>query len=234
MHEKGGFNTTQQRNTAGFGFLHDGSVDFIERFLAEHVFSLGSVQELADPAAFMLAFAGSELPNATGTFLEPPGPPSLDTHAAVGKQVILPTSDPELQNRLSTLLTLAEASKIGLVVKGRVAGEDRGYTYAGMDLYQSDRAIDTPLHFHLVAAANQDGAVITFTAVPLGTETRIGIDRDRDGFFDTDETDACADPADASSTPNNAVCCVADTNGDGLLSPADFNAWILNFTAGCP
>lgn len=234
MHEKGGFNTTQQRNTAGFGFLHDGSVDSIERFLAEPVFSLGSVQELADLTAFMLSFAGSELPNATGTLLEPPGPPSLDTHAAVGKQVTLPTSDPELLNRLSTLLTLADANRIGLVVKGRFAGEDRGYTYAGMDLYQSDRAIDTPLHADLVAAANQDGAVITFTAVPLGSETRIGIDRDRDGFLDTDELDACADPANAMSTPNNSVCCVADTNGDGSLSPADFNAWILAFNTQSP
>ena len=27
--------------------------------------------------------------------------------------------------------------------------------------------------------------------------------------------------------------CDADVNGDGLCTPADFNAWILNFNAGC-
>ncbi|MEL7483286.1 MAG: M12 family metallo-peptidase [Planctomycetota bacterium] len=28
--------------------------------------------------------------------------------------------------------------------------------------------------------------------------------------------------------------CIADTNGDGLLNPADFNAWVLAFNAGDP
>lgn len=28
--------------------------------------------------------------------------------------------------------------------------------------------------------------------------------------------------------------CLADTNGDNALSPANFSAWILNFNAGCP
>lgn len=27
--------------------------------------------------------------------------------------------------------------------------------------------------------------------------------------------------------------CTADVNGDGMLTPADFNAWVLNFNAGC-
>ena len=27
--------------------------------------------------------------------------------------------------------------------------------------------------------------------------------------------------------------CVADTNGDGVLSPADFSAWVANYNAGC-
>lgn len=33
-------------------------------------------------------------------------------------------------------------------------------------------------------------------------------------------------------TPGNE--CVADTNGDGVLSPADFNAWILAFNSSAP
>ena len=27
--------------------------------------------------------------------------------------------------------------------------------------------------------------------------------------------------------------CIADTNGDGILSPADFSAWVANYNAGC-
>ncbi|MEL6498313.1 MAG: GC-type dockerin domain-anchored protein [Planctomycetota bacterium] len=30
------------------------------------------------------------------------------------------------------------------------------------------------------------------------------------------------------------VACVADTNGDGALSPGDFNAWVLAFNTGAP
>ena len=28
--------------------------------------------------------------------------------------------------------------------------------------------------------------------------------------------------------------CPADVNQDGVLSPADFSAWVANFNAGCP
>ena len=28
--------------------------------------------------------------------------------------------------------------------------------------------------------------------------------------------------------------CLADANGDGGLSGADFNAWLSNFATGCP
>ncbi|MEL6311439.1 MAG: GC-type dockerin domain-anchored protein, partial [Pseudomonadota bacterium] len=31
----------------------------------------------------------------------------------------------------------------------------------------------------------------------------------------------------------NAGDLAADQNGDGLLSPADFNSWVLNYNAGC-
>ncbi|MHC4911370.1 MAG: GC-type dockerin domain-anchored protein, partial [Planctomycetota bacterium] len=48
--------------------------------------------------------------------------------------------------------------------------------------------------------------------------------------------DGVASPADFNAWilafNNNAPEC--DQNGDGSCSPADFNAWILNFNAGCP
>ncbi|MFM7298040.1 MAG: hypothetical protein ACKO4Q_12575, partial [Planctomycetota bacterium] len=62
MAEKTGFNTTQLLNTAGFGYLHDGSVDSLERFVTEPIFSVTSDQMVADLVAFLLAFSGSDLP----------------------------------------------------------------------------------------------------------------------------------------------------------------------------
>ena len=45
------------------------------------------------------------------------------------------------------------------------------------------------------------GFELTFTAVPLGTELRLGVDRDGDGFLDRDELDAGSDPASSFSVP---------------------------------
>ncbi len=232
-YEKTGFNTTQQLNTAGFGVLHDGSVDSIERFLSEPAFSFANLQEIADMTAFMLAFSGSDLPSAQGGLFEPAGSQSKDAHAAVGMQVTLPTGDPAMNQRLITLFSLAEVGEIGLVARGVYNGEVRSFTHVGLTQYQSDRSAELVSHTSLASAATP-GAELTFTAVPAGTQERIGIDRDLDGFYDRDELDACADPADPASTPANSACCVADTNHDGILSPADFTAWIAAFNAQLP
>ncbi len=233
VYEKTGFNTTQQLNTAGFGVLHDGSVDSIERFLSEPAFSFANLQEIADMTAFMLAFSGSDLPAAQGGLFEPPGSQSKDAHAAVGMQVTLPTNDPAMTQRLTTLFSLAEIGEIGLVARGIYNGEQRSFTHIGLTQYQSDRSAEIVSHTTLAASASA-GAEITFTAVPAGTQERIGIDRDLDGYYDRDELDACADPADPSSTPTNSTCCPADTNHDDILSPADFTAWIAAFNAQAP
>jgi flagellar hook capping protein FlgD len=42
---------------------------------------------------------------------------------------------------------------------------------------------------------------VTITGVPEGSGARMGIDRDRDGYWDGDELDAGSDPGDPASTP---------------------------------
>jgi YVTN family beta-propeller protein len=75
VYEKVGFDATQLLNTSGFGVLHDGSVDSLERFVDEPVFSVQSDQQTADLVAFMLSIGGSDLPpGSTNPFAgEPPG-----------------------------------------------------------------------------------------------------------------------------------------------------------------
>jgi hypothetical protein len=65
------------------------------------------------------------------------------------------------------------------------------------------------------------GAEVTFTVVPKGTEIRIGIDRDSDTHLDRDELDACADPADPTSTPGS-VTITGDPNRDNFVDLTDF------------
>jgi DNA-binding beta-propeller fold protein YncE len=204
LYEKTGFNTTQLVNTAGFGMLHDGSVDSIERFVSEPAFLVTSDQMVADLTAFLLAFSGSDLPpGSTNTAAnEPPGGESLDTHAAVGAQLTLaepPT--PAEQAWIDAVTSFANANRVGLVVHGTHSGLSRGYAWiAGSSSFQSDRAAETISQSDLTNAA-AGGSELTITVVPFGSELRLGIDRDLDGVFDRDELDAGTDPANAASAP---------------------------------
>jgi len=221
QYQKVGFNTTQTLNTSGFGYLHDGSVDSIERFLSEPVFSTADVQQLADVVAFMLSFAGSDLPEGSPfNPFEPPGVASQDTHAAVGAQTTLvdlagaPASQVTL---LDDMVALADSGAVGLVAKGVFMNESRGFAYLGGGDFQADRDGEIIADAALRAEA-APGAELTYTVVVKGTETRIGIDRDCDGFFDQDEEDAGTNPADPTSFPG---ACIADLNGDGTVGSED-------------
>jgi hypothetical protein len=196
MHEKRGFDLTQNQNTSGFGFGHDGSVDTMARFIAEPVFSFVNDQQIADSVAFMVSLAGSDLPQGSPFNLqEPPGTASKDAHAAVGVQTTLVDASAPAPGQLaflSDLLALADAGAVGVVVKGRQGGLARGYRYDGSGQFQSDRSVETPSAATLLAGASP-GSELTYTVVPAGSETRIGIDRD--------ELDAGSDPADPTSIP---------------------------------
>ncbi|MEE8143686.1 MAG: hypothetical protein V3T77_11340, partial [Planctomycetota bacterium] len=228
LYEKVGFEATQLSNRAGFGFIHDGSVDSIARFVSEPVFGVTSDQDVANLVAFMLSFSGSDLPaGSTGNPLEPPGLPSKDTHAAVGAQITADGSnpfDPDLIDRINEMLGLADNDAVGVVAKGVQNGIARGYTYVGLGIFQSDRALEQ-ITAEALRLAGDTGEEITFTVVPKGSELRIGIDRDEDGFFDRDELDGCTDPADPTSFPPNPDCIGlfrrGDCTADGHTNIAD-------------
>ncbi|HYE61149.1 MAG TPA: hypothetical protein VD997_04065 [Phycisphaerales bacterium] len=199
VYKKTGFNATKTSNNAGFGYLHDGSVDSIERFVNEPVFTLANDQETADMVAFMLAFAGSDF--AAPGPLEPPGPLSNDVPASVGVQTTLINPGAPEAGQLtliSSMIAQANTGKVGLVAKAQVNGRNRGYRYNGGGVWQSDHAGET-----LTSAQVQALAGVTYTVVPKNSETRIGIDRDLDGVLNFDEE------------PLPPLCGTADFNGDG-------------------
>jgi hypothetical protein len=220
VYQKGGFYLSQTISRAGFGVLHDGSVDSPERFVNQPVFTIQSDQETADLVAFLLAYSGSDLPQGSTDVNadQPPGGTSQDSHAAVGVGTTLVdvnNPDPGQLALIADMIAQADTKKVGLVVKGVQGGIARGYAYIGDGQLQSDRAAEI-----VTAAALQAGAApgseLTFTVVPRGTATRIGIDRDLDGCLDRDEIDGATDPADPSSHacgPGDPTC-----SGDGSLT----------------
>jgi len=228
LFDKVGFETTQTSNLAGFGFLHDGSVDSLARFVSEPVFEVASDQEIADLVAFMLSFSGSNLPmGSTTNPFELVGPTSRDTHAAVGKQVTCDAtnhSDPVVVALLNQMIALADSGRVGLTAKGVQAGLSRGYVYTGGQMFQSDRQMETITATALRMSAGA-GEEITFTVVPAAARVRIGVDRDADSFFDRDELAACSDPSDATSIPGSPRT-LGDANGDGDVNLEDFPAFL--------
>jgi YVTN family beta-propeller protein len=186
MHEKVGFDKTSLNNNKGFGFLHDGSDDTIAGdFLHRGPFTFAPGQEgeqqRLDIEAFMLSFA-------------------TDTHASVGKQLTFTAEDIGAPNSpalevVQLMFAVADAKGAGLVLKGIIEGETRGYVYdEATGLFVSDRSGESLLPDDVLVFAL--GNPITLTMVPFGTQRRIGIDRDADGKLDRDELDAGTNPND--------------------------------------
>jgi DNA-binding beta-propeller fold protein YncE len=197
LYERTGLDNTQLESTAGFGFIHDGSVDTIERFVSLPTFQVTSDQVIADLVAFLLSFSGELAADGSADqFLRPPGLPGLSTHAAVGRQVTFvkgTSPSPARVALLDSLLALADARAIGVVVRGRDGGIVRGATYVGADLFQTDRWNELYSREVLMQTASTDNE-LTFTAVPYRSRIRIGVDQDSDGWFDRDELDRGTDP----------------------------------------
>jgi hypothetical protein len=191
LYKKSGFSdVASAQNKRGFGYRHDGAVDNLYSFLNSPEFDFGAQpqadEDRRDVEAFLVSFG-------TGT---PPG---------VGHQVTFTgVSNPVGESRVDTLESEAALDRIDLVAKGRVAGLARGWHLASADSWRSDRLAEPLLTTaQLIALATGSGTELTITGVPEGSGLRMGVDRDRDTYFDRDELDAGSNPANPLSTPIN-------------------------------
>jgi len=184
----------------GFGFLHDGSIDTIRRFLGASVFTLTNQQQ-NQLERFVLAF-------------DSPMPP------VVGQQTTITSTSPtSVGTRIDLLMARAALGECDVVVKGTIAGEPRGGYRRPDGNFQMDRAGDIQTDATLRSSAATVGQEITYTCVPVGSGERIGVDRDQDGFLDGDERDANSDPADAASIPSTPIRATSLTMRDDDKPP---------------
>jgi len=200
VYRKTGANLLSTTALRGFGFNADSEFQTLQDLLqVGFVWGTGTTATTRrrDMEAFMLSF---------GT----------DTHAGVGQQAFASAggSGADDTARIAQFVTIASAagsgsSFAGLVVKGRVGGERRGWTFE-QGSFRSDRAWEPLLSPSALLALSAPGSELVYTLVPRGTERRIGIDRDLDSFLDHDEIDAGSDPADPQSVPS--VCSAASVS----------------------
>lgn len=174
MYEKTGLRKDGGVGTRGFGFTHTGELESVDALLHLPNFDFGGGAAGDRKRTDIIAFVMSM---------------STDTHAGVGFQATVNArtrDDTATRARVDLMLTLADVGDVGLVVRGRLSGVLRGFAYAGGGVFQSDRAGES-IGSDELRSAGGDGAELTWTLVPLGSQVRIGIDRDADGVFDADE-----------------------------------------------
>jgi len=189
-----GDNGFQGDQVRGFGFLHDGSIDTVFRFHNAVVFNPSGLNtngfandtQRRQVEQFMLAFDSNVAP-------------------VVGQQVTLNSTNASTAGpRIDLMKARAAIGECDLIVKGTIAGEQRGWTtlLGAPDTFQSDRSADGYVNDAVLRArANTSGQELTYTCVPPGSGRRSGVDRDEDGTLDTDEAELGTDPADPLSVP---------------------------------
>jgi DNA-binding beta-propeller fold protein YncE len=177
----------------GFGFLHDGSVDTVLRFLNAPVFNFpGGNPQRSQVVDFLMAFDSNLAP-------------------IVGQQITLTSTNGAIVgSRIDELVARAAVGECDVVVKGVIAGELRGAYRTAAGTFQLDRAAEAPLtDVALRGLAATSGQELTYTCVPPGSGARASVDRDDDTVFDGDERDIGTDPVDPTSLPASAVNCAA-------------------------
>jgi len=198
--DKLGMDGMSTNSRAGFGFMHDGRVDTLTRFLVDGFPQMATTdQQIANLVAFLLCFSGSDLAaNASKA--------SQDVPAAVGRQVTFASpSGPSLLNDMVNL-AFKTNSRVEVIIRGKKDGVTRNWLYrrATQD-FQSDRHGEiAPTLAELIAPATEANP-FTATVVPEGSGIRLGLDRDGDGYYDTSEVELGYDPADSNSHPGRIV-----------------------------
>lgn len=193
LYEKTRFDETALTNVRGFGFTHDGAIDDLVTFLEFPRFTFPNQQARRDVAAFLLCFD-------TGTW------------PAVGAQwTATGANDPVGTQRLNTLIGQADLGRIDLVAKGVDGnGQMRGWVYEGSGLWRPDRSAESAIGTSALLAGVGLGTELTFTGVLHGEGSRLGIDRDEDGYADRDELDAGSDPGNPASIPGGGPTGIDD------------------------
>ncbi len=207
MYQKIHFTRTPgAQSIGGFGFVHDGMDPDLITFLSRPVF-----QTFSQPAA---AGIRSNI-NAFVMCLDTGIAPSVGYARTL---VATNVNTASLSNDWTLLETQATAlTNCNLIVKGTVDGQLRGFVYQpAFNNYRPNTTNLPAMTRTQLRAKILAGDTLTVMGVPIGSGTRLGIDRNEDGVLDGDTPV----PALRILAGNNAAVVAWSTNASNFLLEA--------------
>lgn len=180
----------------GFGFVHDGTLDGVRRYLSARPFAVGPPDDEERPFVGDVELVGvpREVQRDVEAFVHAyPG----NLAPVVGQQITL--DDESLTVGASRLLMFVDqhaADNCDLIAHRRLDGESLGYLYIGGGRVIDDRGREDALLYLL---GDLDISPLTLTCAAPGDGYRLAIDRDGDGTLDGDERERGTNPADPRS-----------------------------------
>jgi DNA-binding beta-propeller fold protein YncE len=193
----------------GTGILHDGSVDTVKTFLESAVFSLTNAEE-QDLEQFVLA-SPTDLAPIVGQQVTI-GPDNFGVGDVNSRITLI---DSRAGVSFSSAVLGGVVTECDVVVKTVEGGVEKGYVRQSDGTYLPDDNGAAISEATLRAKADPvgDAQTLTYTAVPPGSGTRLGIDRDEDTLGNGVETNTgtFVDANDTGTSP-----ALADTDGDGF------------------
>lgn len=169
----------------GFGYMHDGSVDTVFRFINIVFFQHAEGGPFPNPGGFAIGPEGDVQRRQVEDFVF-----AFDSNFApvVGQQVTLTANNVmSVESRLQLLLQRAEMNECELVAKEHKANREYGYLYIGNGLFKTDSVKRPAISEQILRDRISQGSRITYTCVPPVSGERIALDRDEDGVLNGDE-----------------------------------------------
>jgi len=169
----------------GFGYLHDGSVDTVFRFISIVFFQHAESGPFPNPGGFAVGEAGDITRRQVEDYVF-----AFDSNFApvVGQQITLNAKNVSVvESRLALLLQRAELKECDLVAKEHKANREYGYLYKGEGLFKTDSSKRPVITEQDLRGRANKGSYITYTCVPPMSGERIALDRDEDGVLNGDE-----------------------------------------------
>ncbi|HEX3139831.1 MAG TPA: hypothetical protein VHQ87_07240, partial [Rhizobacter sp.] len=159
----------------GFGFANAGKFGTLIHFLGENVFAALSATQRQQLEQYVMASPAEMNP-------------------VVGQQVTVTSanaSQSDVTTRLNLLVARANVTsplpECELVAKSVVGGAAKGWVLNSAGNFVPDKASEAAVtQAALLTQTASAGSPVTFTCVPPGNGTRIGVDRDGNGTLDRD------------------------------------------------